>query len=247
MLLLALLGCESTLEGQVRADDGTPVAGAALTDGAATDACSAVTAADGSFRTRCAPGPRTFAVSHPDYLPGTWEVAEIGRGTVAVGSFTLTRVPTGAGLWALTRDSFLPLTGAALTRAAEPDAQRWCVPASASPVTVTAGAVRLLDAYGAPWRVYALDAERCAYRLTRGGAEHWAYDATRMGDGVRTPISEGRDWVVLELPPGDYAVVDWYEGFLVRQDAAADTWRAAYLRVGPPGTDGASKVPSAGG
>jgi hypothetical protein len=201
-----------------------------------------VTAADGSFRTRCAPGARTFAVSHPDYLPGSWQLADIGRGTVAVGSFTLTRVPTGAGMWALSGDSFLPLTGAALTRTAEPDAQRWCVPADQSPVTVAAGAVRLLDAHGGPWRVYALDGERCAYRLTRGGAEHWAYSATRMEDGTRTPISEGRDWVVLELPPGDYAIVDWYEGFLVREDAAADTWRAAYLRVGPPAGGGPSNT-----
>jgi hypothetical protein len=230
VILWGLVACEPTLTGAVVDDAGAPVAGASLVDGEGEGACQAVTGADGRFRTQCVAGARRFAVSHPDHLPGDWVVTPSGRGEVDIGRFTLVRVPTARGRWLRMRDGFVGLDGAALRRDEEGERQRWCVAGDAPIATVPTGRVSVLDASGAETRVYRLDAEGCAYRMQKGGAEHWAWQAERV-EGVSRAISDGRAWLDLELAAGDYAVVDWFAGFLVREDAAADTWRAAWIRA----------------
>ena len=231
MILLALMGCETTLAGAVVDVAGAPLAGASVDAG---EACRAVTDAGGRFRVRCERGAYTFRVTHPDCIDGSWPITAEERGDVAVGSFSLARIPTADGLHLLNQGHFSPIAPAPLRRAEDADReQRWCLdPAAGAPTEVPAGDVRVLDNHTADWRLYRLDADGCAYRLRRGGGEHWSFTADRVLPTATTPVSEGRAWVDLALSPGDYVLAEWYEGFLVRADA--ETWQASWLRtVGP--------------
>lgn len=207
----------------------------------ASPGCEAVTDGTGRFRVACEKGTRTFQVSHPEHLERTWLVTPAGAlGDQDVGTVELAPVPLGGGLWLAGDGSLDPLPAGPLERTATADEQRWCMDASAgAPVEVPTGKVRLLDNRVVDWRLYKLDADGCAYRMTRSGGEHWTWAAERVPVGEGTPRGPGRAWVELDLPPGDYAVVEWYEGFLVRE--AGTRWRGHWLRAGAP-----SAPPSAG-
>ncbi|MFZ5482421.1 MAG: carboxypeptidase regulatory-like domain-containing protein [Myxococcota bacterium] len=234
MILLGLFGCEATIGGVVTGDDGGAVPGAVLhADGLEAD-CDAVTGPDGRFRTRCPPGSWTFEVRHPDYLPGDWTVT-VERGEHDVGKVELARIPVEGGQHVLVDGRFRTLPRAPLVRSVEEKVeQRWCVDRAAAPVEVPAGKVRLLDVHEAEWRVFRLDAEGCAYRMRPGAGDHWSFTAERVEPAASEPVGEGRAWVTLELPPGDYVVAEWFAGFFVRDDATKDTWRAAWVRATSP-------------
>lgn len=228
---MGLLACQSTtLVGEVRTAGGGPVPGAVLT----SPGCEAVTDAQGRFRARCPKGTRTFQVTHPDHLDRTWLVTPAGGfGEQDVGEVDLVAVPLAGGLWLAGDGALDPLPPAPLVRTATDTEQRWCMDATqGEPVQVPTGKVRLLDNRVVDWRLYKLDADRCAYRMTRAGGENWTFTAERVPVGDGTPRGPGRAWVDLDLPPGDYAIVEWYEGFLVRDEG--DRWRGHWLRAGVP-------------
>lgn len=219
-MILLLAACRSTIGGEVHGDDGAPVAGAAVS----APGCDAVTGSDGRFSVLCEPGDRTFHVAHPDYLPAELPV-HAERGKVDAGLATLVKVPVDGGRWVLQDGRFVAPAAAPLVRTASETDQKWCAQGDEATV-VPAGTVRVLDNHVADWRVYALDAEGCAYRMKPGQADHWQLEARRIEPAAQEDLSPGRAWVDLPLPPGDYALVEWYEGFMVCEDVKADTWRA---------------------
>jgi hypothetical protein len=231
LCMLTQVACEATVGGAVTGGEGEPVVGAELHAEGLETGCDAVTGSDGRFRTRCKPGSWTFAVSHPDYLPREWSVT-VERGEHDVGSVSLVRIPVEGGLYVLLDGRFQPLGGGALKRTAQDGVeQRWCVDPAGTPLTVPAGKVRLLDNHVAEWRVFRLDAEGCAYRMKPGAGDHWSFTADRVEPVAGEPLGEGRVWTTLDLPPGDYVVAEWFAGFFVRDDPAADTWRGAWVRA----------------
>lgn len=227
-LVWLLAGCRTVLVGEVRTEGGGPVSGAVLT----SPGCEAVTGADGRFRVGCAGGARTFAVTHPEHLPRTWAVTAERWGERDVGFVEVAGVPLGEGLWLASDDRLEALAQAPLALAANAQEQRWCMSgAEGDPRVVPAGRVRLLDNHTVDWRLYRLDAEGCAYRMAKSAGDHWSFTAERV-EVTTTPRGPGRDWVELDLTPGDYAVVEWYDGFLVRGDGGF--WRSHWLRAGAP-------------
>lgn len=165
MVFLALLACRAEIAGNVVDEGGAPVGGARLVAaGAAGEACEAVTDAEGLFRTRCARGARVFTVTHPDHLPGTWNVDGDAR-EVAAGAFTLVAIPAASGAWLSDGVRFQALGGAHLHRVVTERAQAWCLPADASPIVVGPGARLLRNE--PPAGVVPADAERWRlYRVT---------------------------------------------------------------------------------
>ena len=212
---------------------GGPVPGATLV----SPGCEAVTDAGGRFRVACEKGTRSFTVRHPDHLDRTWLVRPEGTlGDQDVGAVEIVAVPLGEGLWLAGDGTLARLPAAPLVRsAAGATEQRWCMDATlGEPVSVPKAQVRLLDNRTVDWRLYALDADGCAYRMARVGGENWTFEAERVAVGEGTPRGPGRSWVELDLEPGDYAIVEWYEGFLVRD--AGERFRGHWLRVGGPET-----------
>lgn len=242
--LLALAACETTLTGAVLNTDGEHVPGAALHAPGLEGDCDAVTGPDGRFRVRCGRGTWTFSVTHPAHLPATWTVPVTERGDIDVGAARLVRIPVDPGLHLRGADAFVALPPAPLHRAiVDGKEHRFCLDRdAATPVDAPAGKMRLLDNHVADWRVFRLDAEGCAYRLTKGTGDHWAWSADQVEPVAREPLAEGREWVDMELAPGDYVVAEWYAEFFVRADVATDTWRASWLHV--PGEAEAEAVGS---
>ncbi len=243
MIALAL-ACAVDLKGTVSAAPdagGKPLVGASLH----ADGCHAVTDALGAFRTRCPRGKYSFMVTHPDYLDRAVDVDASGV-TVQPVVTTLAGYPAAPGLYIVSGTAFAALARAPLLHTvvtgAAPE-EKWCAapeaatvePGSAGGATsaappdaatvVPAGAIRLLEVHDREWRVYRLDAEGCAYRMTPGEASFWKFSADRVEEGQRTPISPGKEWVRLDLPEGEYAIVEWYDGFFVPEADGAAGWR----------------------
>lgn len=213
------------LTGQVHAVGGGNVPGATLT----SPGCAAVTDHDGRFRVRCEPGTRSFVVSHPEHLDRTWLVSAEDYGDNDVGTVELARIPTGGGLWLAGDGAMTPLPLAPLVRTSGQNEQQWCFDGrQGDPVSVPTH-VRLLDNHIVDWRLYKVDTDGCPWRMARSGADHWTFTAERVPVEALTPYAEGRTWVDLDLEPGDYAIVEWYEGFLVPDEAG--TYRSHWLRV----------------
>lgn len=223
--------------GEVRTAGGGPIPGAVLT----SPGCEAVTDASGRFRVACAPGTRSFQVIHPEHLDRTWLVRPAGTlGDLDVGAVELAAIPLGGGLWLAGDGALERLPAAPLQRTATADAQRWCMEATAGAPVEVAPNVRLLDNRAVDWRMYRLDADACAYRMARRG-DHWTWSAERVPVGDGEPLGPGRAWVFLELEPGDYAIVEWYEGFFVPE--GGERYRGHWLRVlGPSAPRRAGEV-----
>lgn len=240
MLLLApLLACSATLLGNVVSSDGAAVEGAVLEADGVEEDCRAVSDPRGRFLTHCAQGTWTFRVTHPEHLPRTWEAPVTERGELELGEVRLERIPMEAGAFRLAEGGFASFDRAQLARRKEDGTQRWCVDRSGDAPIVLGKAEPVVVNGPDTWRLYALDKEGCALTLRRGSGEHWNLDATRVDLPLASPsaerpdLGEGRGWLDMgALPPGDYALVTWFGGFLVREDREADTWRGAWLQVG---------------
>jgi hypothetical protein len=186
VVVLALLACRAEIAGNVVDEGGAPVVGARLVAaGAAAEPCEAVTDAEGLFRTRCARGAHVFTVTHPDHLPGTWNVDGDAR-EVAAGALTLVAIPAASGAWLSDGVRFQTLRGAHLHRVATERSQDWCLPADASPVVVGPGARLLRNE--PPAGVVPADAERWRlYRVTEARVDAPAVQAA----GASTPVTQG--------------------------------------------------------
>ena len=230
MVLLALLACRAEIAGNVVGAGGAPVAGARLVaEGDATDVCEAVTDADGRFRTRCAKGARTFTVTHPDHLPGTWKVEGDGRDVVA-GNFTLVGIPGSAGAWLSDGVRFQALGGAQLHRVTTATLQAWCLPADAVPNVLGPGA-QLLRNEPAAGAVPA-DAER--WRLYRVAEPVVDASPTQVVAGSSGPVDPGAAGGAPAVTPTPGAVPPVANAAAVASSAAPEAVSTAASSAGTP-------------
>ena len=216
MLLTA--GCDVEISGSVAGPGGVPVAGAALEAGA----CQAVTDLAGNFRTRCDRGTYAFVVAHPSHSRGRLEVDATGALAPPPGQVALLAWPTEPGLY---RDGdFQPLAPAVLSRTVGADEQKFCV--LGSPPATKSGYATIFEVGGYEWRALALDADGCAYRLTKAaGSSVWTPNESRVAEESREVLAAGRARVTLPVE-GPTILAAWYDGFWVPQDPVADTWLA---------------------
>ncbi|MBM4368394.1 MAG: hypothetical protein FJ102_19425 [Deltaproteobacteria bacterium] len=215
--MFVLVACDVEIAGVVTTPVGEPVAGAELSDGD----CRAVSGADGSFLTRCARDSYAFVVRHPTHAAAEALVDATGAMSPPPVAVQLTPWPATPGLYL--EPALRPLEPLALHRTAATDEQRFCVDLARVPEA--SGPVSIFDVHAVDWRVYALDAEGCALRLSRApGTSWWQPQGTRVTEKGREALATGRERVQFELEPGRYVALAWYDGFLVPLEASDDTW-----------------------
>lgn len=214
-MISLLLACSAEFTGRVHTPAGDPVSGATLD----ASECAAVTGADGSFRTRCERTQHSFVVSHPDHQSAALDV-EPGKPPPSV---VLPAWPVDAGLYLVRPGNVSPLPTAVLVHTASPTEERWCL-GDAVPTEVSAGKVVLFDVHDVEFRIYRLDDEGCAFRMKPGQASYWSWSADRVTEASRETITTGRDKVTLDLSAGDYAIAEWFDGFLVPEKDGAAAW-----------------------
>ncbi len=224
MLIVVMLGCEVEVTGLVSEASGTPIAGAQLTGAD----CAAVSAHDGTFRTRCARGLHHFVLSHPAHAAGHLSVDATGALAPAAAAVTLVPWPTVVGLY-LEPDLVLIPTSP-LLRTVTATEQRFCLGPD-TPLPTTTPDPSIFDVHGSDWRLHALDTEGCAIRLTtKDGGRFWS----PVGNAIVVPIAElspGHQHLRPVLGPGRYAFVTWVDGFLVPLDPTADSWEAYAFEI----------------
>lgn len=227
-----LVGCAPTVTGSVTSDRGA-VAGAVVrsVEGPALDA---VTGGDGVFTVRVEPGTRRVRVTHPDVLPAEVDLVVEGHGEVRVPPIDVVRIPLEPGVHLLLGDHFSALApGPLARRGSTTEGWRWCVDAAAgAPIAVPAGRLRLLDNHEADWRLFRLDADGCAYTLSPTPGGFFDKKADRVDVNRVEAYAPGRDWLEVELNPGDYLVADWFQNGFVPE---GEGWRGSWLRASTPG------------
>ncbi|MBM4392488.1 MAG: carboxypeptidase regulatory-like domain-containing protein [Deltaproteobacteria bacterium] len=222
--MFVLVACDVEIAGVVTTPGGEPVAGAELSDAD----CRAVSGADGRFLTRCARDSYALVVSHPAHAAGEARVDATGATSPPPLAVQLTPWPAGPGLYM--EPSLRPLEPVAVQRTVAPDEQRFCVELALVPET--GGPVSIFDVHAVDWRVYALDAEGCALRLSRApGTSWWQPQGARVTEKGRETLATGRERVRFELEAGRYVALAWYDGFLVPLEASDDTWVGWALAV----------------
>ncbi|MSQ01076.1 MAG: carboxypeptidase regulatory-like domain-containing protein [Myxococcales bacterium] len=224
MLIVVMLGCEVEVSGLVSEPSGAPIAGAQL----AAAGCSAVSAADGSFRARCRRGLHHFVVSHPAHAAEQLSIDATGALAPPAAEVRLVPWPTVVGLYLEPALTLIPHSP--LRRTVNATEQRFCLAADTTLPTTTPNP-SIFDVHGSDWRLHALDTEGCAIRLTTtGGSRYWSPAGTSI-DVPMTQLSPEHQHLRPELGPGRYAFVTWHDGFLVPLDPTADTWEAFAFEV----------------
>jgi hypothetical protein len=222
--LVGVVGCAQRLEGLVVDAAGAAVVGAHVVGGG----CDAVTGPDGRFSVECESGPTDFMITHPAYLAATvpWAAGEL-KGS-------LTALPTDPGVYVVSGAGFVAPSDSPLTRSGD-DLTGWkfCFAGKDSEAPTFASPLRMLDNHEVDWRLFAVDTEGCAYQLQHGNGEWWTSPSKGIPVTRESELAPGRDWLTVDLPVGDYAIVDWYAGSPVPDGAG---WRARRLRVSAGGS-----------
>ncbi len=226
------LACASRLTGSVVDEGGTPVAGAVLD----APGCDAVTDDNGRYSVSCPPGSYSFSVSHPDTLVRVVPI-DAPRGTSEVPTVTLVRKPVDPGLYVHSSrevPAFTRLGPTALLRRESKSGatarQNFCVGDRVTYSLAPSGEQEIWENRDVEWRLFALDAEGCAWEVQSSDGTWWE-GVGKPIDAVRTETrSEGRSTHHYVLPDGDYVFAEWYAGFLVQD---GESYRAYGLRVGP--------------
>ncbi len=225
MWIVVFVSCTVELSGSVTDLDGAAVGGARLQ----APGCEAVSNAAGAFRVRCERALHRFAVTHPTYAGATLEIDATGLLAPEASRASLRAWPSEPGLYLEPSYAAVPSPG--LVRTATPTEQRFCVPAEAVLPVAPAGTA-LFDVHDVEWRLYRLDEDGCALRLsTRDGGTYWSPTATQV-EVTPTPLADGHLRVPLPAEPGRYAAAPWMAGFFVPRSVSPDVWEAWAFEVG---------------
>ena len=241
LLLLALIvACGGPqVTGTVVDGGGEPLEGVHVT--AVGTLCQTTSDAAGRFQLSCRAGTHQLAISRRGYVSEerTLDLA----GAEDLGEVPLVRIPEGEGLFLLEGGHYTRMSPSHLERRhtgppRRPTGRAWCFLEDPSPNPVDPGEVSIF-AKGVPdWRLFRLDEEGCARRMSREG-ERWDVTWDERPHGSRRSVSSEQSVHVHELAPGRYAVVPWRSGSF-REDrpasaeAGARRYQGHLLVVGAP-------------
>ena len=233
----ALTACgKMAIDGEVVDAAGNPVVGARV--GAVGSLCEAQTDDAGKFAFECTPGPYDLSITMPGYVgEAVPTVQATERKRYDVGRRLLVKVPEQEGLLVFDGQDYRALTPGRLERRAggvgAKAFKHYCLSDKESPANpFGAGPQPFFDnRTDGKWRVYRLDEDGCAYRMSPKSDTQWGIDyAERLTPTTKT-VEQGRDIVVMDLQPGRYFVADWEAGFFVKLPGAGEGYSGYLLEV----------------
>lgn len=228
MVLLPLfLACDVEVRGRVVEPGGAPVAGARLVTEAG---CDAVTDADGTFKVHCPRAVYHFLVKHPTHVGATLDVDASATLPPTPVEATLRPLPSDPGLYL--EPDYTALPSVPFLRKVEKTEQRFCLGKGATLATASAETT-VYDIHATDWRLYPLDADGCAVKLTQApGSRFWSPEGDPLAPTMHDDLGAGRFRDRFTLVPGRYVAVPWLDGFFVPDDPKADSWLAWGFEVG---------------
>lgn len=237
-----IVGCgQMAIDGRVVDVAGEPLPGAVVT--AKGSRCQTTTDAQGDFKLPCDLGTYDIYIGAAGYI--SEEVKGLDateRKRYDLGKRVLIRMPEVEGLLRFTDTAYLPMERAWLDRRSGGlgrDAYRhYCLPEGVEQprTTLSPGVHAFFDnkTQGA-WRVFRLDAEGCAYRMSPKSDTQWGVDFSDIVEFESRVVERDRSVVLIDLQPGLYFVADWEAGFFVKgrtPDGEDEGYLGSLLEVG---------------
>lgn len=233
--LLLLLACgQMAIDGQVVNVTGQPVPGARITAIGAN--CATTAGEDGRYALPCLPGTYTLVVNMDGYVEQKLEVEATERKRYDQGKTVLVALPTEKGVFLFEENRYRAMEPAWLTRSideGEVKARRYCLDIQGSTATRLApGSHALMDNESPGWRPFKLDEEGCAYRDQKDGRGQWVVTYKEKPEYQEQTLAAGKKVALLELPPGDYFIAHWDQGFFTTDATEKHRYTGYWLSVG---------------
>jgi hypothetical protein len=220
---LGVTGCSRmAIDGQVADVAGEPIAGAMVTAVGGAQ-CQSRTDETGTFELVCSPQHYEVHIGKTGYIPEVLEAFDASeRKRYEIGVRTLIKIPSERGLTRFKGNEYVPMVRGWLekTTASGPNGYRhYCLKDDDVPVnTLAPGLNPFFDYESEGWKVFKLDDEGCAYRMSPGkdGKAKWQVDYADRPKSETRELEHGKDIVIMDLPQGRYFIADWSKGFFTK-------------------------------
>ncbi len=232
-LWIGWIGCgDSPLDGRVVNVTGQGIAGVDIQ--VADSTCATQSNANGDYTMDCTPEKWTIQFSKEGFIPAQVVFDASQDDANQIPSQKMIALPNEQGLFIEKEGQYRPLSRAALTRSVQKTAgqleRRYCLqPADKAPM-VFLPTMELYDHRANPWRLFALNEDRCAYTDTRSASGRWSVGYRNKPQiqvqelGLDLSLSQAR------LEPGHYFIAYW-DGFFVPTDKDASQYSGHWFQV----------------
>ncbi len=227
--LLATTGCSRmAIDGKVADVAGQPIVGA-MVSAVGGAQCQTATGVDGTFELVCAPQHYELHIGKAGYVPKVkpdFDASE--RKRYDVGTLTLIKIPDTRGLTRFKGNEYVPMDRGWLTKKTAPGQggfRHYCLPDGVPANRLAAGHSPFFDYESEGWKVFRLDDEGCAYKMSPDPARRgkWKVDYADRPKWETQRLEEGKEIVIMALTPGRYFVADWAKGFFTKGKLADGT------------------------
>lgn len=217
-LAVLTAGCgQMAIDGEVVTVSGDPVTGARVT--AIGTTCTTVVGEDGRFALPCPPGSYKLAITSEGYIQIDEEVEANERKRYDLGKLVMVAIPPSDGLFWFKDNAYVPLAPGLLDRTIATvgggnRTRAYCLDRKISQANeMAAGTHAFFDNHTKGWRPFKLDEEGCAYRDAQDAKARWEVVYKEKPPYEERTLETGRKIAVIELPPGEYFIADWDQGF----------------------------------
>ena len=232
--LLALFACTSTpLTGKVLDGSGLPVEGVSVS--VLSTECVTHSNIDGNYALNCAPMKGTIAFNKKGFIGAQQTFDFSNQERLELTPQTLVQIPPTAGLYIRKDGEYHALGTASLLRHSNhkgKEVQRkYCLQAEKNnPTKIKPGTISIFAYQSQGWRLFRMDADRCAYSDTRKSSGRWVVGHRDKPALSMKPLGDAFAVHTAELKPGHYFAANW-DGFFVPTEKGADTYSGHWFKV----------------
>lgn len=257
LVALGTAGCaKMAIDGQATDVAGEPIEGALITalgkvcddvpgpDGPTRECtngpfCQVEADESGRFSAVCNPGLYDVNIAAKGYITKTVEDYDASeRKRYDLGKQVLVRVPEQKGLLRFDGNSYLEMPLGLLEKRTGGSGngawRAYCLPLEGTTgLKLPPGVHPFFDNESPSWRAFRLDAEGCAYRMSKVGPTSWGVDYGEKAHTEVKQLEQGKDIVLMDLPEGRYFIALWDQGFFKESTLDGKTgYQGHYLEVG---------------
>lgn len=222
-----------SLTGSVVDGSGQPLEGVTVST---TDTrCSTQTDASGQFVLACEPGTFDLTFSKSNHIGSQTQVVAPEKVAYPVPTQTMTKIPESHGLFVLKNGQYEAIQSGTIKRTLRKNGETlqrsYCLQdGTQKPTRMKKGTVTLFDHQASSWRLFRLDADRCAYRDTRNAQGRWVV-AYREKPLLKAKTL-GKQLVLhrTKLRPGHYFAANW-KGFFSPTDTDSSLYDGFWIQV----------------
>jgi hypothetical protein len=81
------------------------------------------------------------------------------------------------------------------------------------------------------WRPWILDGNKCAYKMAPQSDSRWRATYKVKPKYEERQVAQGKKIALLELPPGEYFIAHWKQGFFTKSTTDKKKYTGFYLKV----------------